>query len=94
MDKELKEYLMQLGLSENQIKEMIKNVPHFIMLTYEIAKENINVLCEYGFPIEDVDMLIYSNPAILLTSPEDLSEDLASLGENVEEILKNDPFAI
>ena len=94
MDKELKDYLIKLGLSEKQINEMIKNVPHFVMLTFEIAKENIEVLCQYGFPIEDVDMLIFSNPAILLTSPEDLSEDLASLGDNVEEILKEDPFAI
>ena len=94
MDKELKEYLIKLGLNESQINKMIENVPHFVMLTYELAKENIDVLCEYGFPIEDVDMLIFSNPAILLTSPEDLSEDLASLGSNVEEILKEDPFAI
>lgn len=94
MDKELKEFLLSLEITEKQIETMKSNFPALGLTTLEHAKENIEILEEYGYPSFDIDSLIIANPFVIIVESELLVETLDKIEDDVEEYIKNDPFFI
>ena len=94
MDQDLVLYLKSLDFSEEDIEFLTEKTPALITTPYECAMDNIMQVVSKGFPMEDIDMLIFANPNFLTISPEELSESLAKISGDIEEQLKNNPFLI
>ena len=58
------------------------------------ATRCVELLVLYGYPKTEIRDLILVNPQILLYSPTLLEEKLKTLGDDIEDKLKNDPFLI
>ncbi len=89
MEEKLKAYLLDLGLSENEIEDMQIVAPLLNTISYEKAQSIINILKFYN--IDDFLELFYANPNILTSSPKRLASivsNLLSRGVDVEEYLK------
>ena len=58
------------------------------------ATRCVELLVLYEYPKAEIRDLILVNPQILLYSPTLLEEKLKTLGDDIEDKLKNDPFLI
>ena len=94
MDNKLKNYLIKLGFSNDEIKRFCSQQPGLEMIAAERAFKNIATVVSFGYPKIDIDGLIFSNPGFLCNDPTELLNLLQSLNGNVEELLKADPFLI
>ena len=97
MENELKTLLYRIGLTENEADDILNISPEFENLTAQDFLCNCKILTEYGYPKIDLDSLVLANPSIFSYSETELKEKLEQLkqsGQEIEETLKNDPFAI
>ncbi len=94
MDEKLYDFLRDLDFTEEDISELCSFTPGLEIISFERAEKNIKAVVSSGFPKEDIDGLIFSNPGFLCNDPDYLKEKLKTLGKNVEEALKNDPMQI
>lgn len=94
MDKKLYNYLISLDFDDDDISELVSQVPGLEIISFERAIKNINAVVDKGYPKEDIDFLISANPGFLCNDVNYLNQILDSLGEDIEEKLKEDPFLI
>lgn len=94
MDEELKNYLLKLGFSLDEIDELCSRAMGLGIIDSKRAFKNIALVVHYGYPEVDIDGLIFTNPAFLCNSPDDLNMTLKSLDGDIEELLKANPFLI
>ena len=94
MNAEIYDLLKSLELFDEEIEQCFVLCPGLNIVDKEKAAECLNVLVKNGYPKEDVGLLIVANPGILMYEPVALGKKLASLGGDIEEILKDNPFAI
>ncbi len=94
MDENLKYYFKSLGFASADINNLIKIEPALKIIDYSLVKNNIALLCTMGYPEVDLDSIIAINPSFLVKDYDTLKSELLSLGGNIEEKLKDDPFLI
>lgn len=85
--------LQGVGLKKNEVQELVK-ANEGLEADITVVVQNLNLLITYGYPEEDLADLIRVNPAFMLNSPAFLQQKLIAFGENVEDILKTNPFEI
>ena len=90
--------LEDFGLSKfdyEQIKSIFSSID---VLDEERMRSNISLLITYGYPYDDLSIILIINPSVLSYSPERLEKKLQILTEgkkfNLENILKCDPFIL
>lgn len=97
MQKQLKNFLLKLDLTEDEIKSIEEIAPMFEVTTLKEFIDDMMLLIEYGYPEEDISSLLLANPNIFVLSAESLRKELDKIKEkngDVEEALKEDPFLI
>lgn len=97
MQNKLKNFLLKLDLTENEISSIEEIAPMFEVVTLKEFVDDMMLLIEYGYPEEDITSLLLVNPNIFVLSAERLREKLDKIKEknrDVEEALKKDPFLI
>lgn len=97
MDKKLLTLLYRIGLTENEANDILNIAPEFENLSADDFLLSCKILTEYGYPKIDLDSLVLANPSIFTYSETELKEKLEKLkqdGQEIEDTLKNDPFAI
>ena len=94
LDGKLKYYLTSLGFETEDIENLIELCPALVDIDFEFAFANIQSVAKHGFPIEDIDGIIATNPAFLTADNQTLEKDLNAISGDIEEALKNDPFLI
>lgn len=86
--------LTSYGLSNEEIDEIIDFCPALDIVDAERILKNIAILEQFGYPSEDMDTYILTNPKFLIYAPQELIKKLSSLGGDIEEKLKNNPYLI
>ncbi len=97
MDLNLEKFLLKMNFTKSEIIDMKSLAPTLDVTTLSEVKEVMQVLSQYGYPIEDLPELFYQNPNIMTMSKESLTQELEGLiskNIDIEEYLKNDPFGI
>lgn len=94
MDEQINKILLALDMSQEEIDNCYTFCPGLDIVDPDKVVENINLLIHHGYPQDDVGILLSVNPGIMMYEPSDLDKKLSSLGPDIEEVLKNDPFAI
>ena len=97
MQKDLKNYLVQLGLIEDEIKSIEELSPMFKVATLKEFVDDVMLLIEYGYPMEDISSLLLANPNIFVLPVDSLRKELDKIKEkydDVEKALKENPFLI
>lgn len=97
MQKELKNFLLRLDLTNGEIESIEMIAPMFEVVTFEEFIENMMLFIQYGYPEEDISSLLLVNPNIFILSTESLKRELEKIKKkygDVEEVFKKDPFII
>lgn len=97
MNKNIINFIKKYDISILELKDIVNIAPMMDVLNYEEFMENVQVLTKYGYPEEDMDVLLLANPNLFVGSPKDLEEDLLKLKTeygDIEEPLKNNPLII
>jgi len=94
MERAIYNFLHKIGLDDEDIKFIMSSYPE--LDTYPSSKilGNAKLVVDYGYPIEDLEFLVLINPGFLISNTETLEEILISLGSEVANALKTDPFII
>ena len=97
MNKNIINFIKKYDISILELKDIVNIAPMMDVLNYEEFMENVQVLTKYGYPKEDMDVLLLANPNLFVGSPKDLEKDLLKLKTeygDIEEILKENPLII
>lgn len=97
MNNELLKQFYRLGLTENEVENILTIAPEIGTLSVESFKKNCEILVKFGYPKIDLDALLLANPNIFTHSQNELTsllEDLLSETGDIEEALKTNPFII
>lgn len=94
MDKDLKYYLSGLGFEAADIDNLTLLEPALNVIDYTYAMDNIMLVVQKGYPIEDIDSLIATNPSFLVSDHGNLALALSQIKGDIETALKADPFLI
>lgn len=97
MDNKIIKFIKKYDISDLEIQDIINIAPMLEVTTYDEFVANCKLLVEYGYPQEDLDVLLLANPNLFARSYKDLKQDLIDLStkyEDIEEILKQDPTII
>lgn len=94
MDVKLKEYLKQFDIAEEGIEDLLNSCPALEYVDAQKAIECAETIIDAGYPKEDLNALIYINPRFFLYELKDLRKKVYSLGDDVETILKENPFLL
>lgn len=97
MNKNIINFIKKYDISILELKDIVNIAPMMDVLNYEEFMENVQVLTKYGYPKEDMDVLLLANPNLFVGSPKDLEKDLLKLKTeygDIEEPLKNNPLII
>lgn len=97
MNKNIINFIKKYDISILELKDIVNIAPMMDVLNYEEFMENVQVLTKYGYPKEDMDVLLLANPNLFVGSPKDLEKDLLKLKTeygDIEEILKGNPLII
>ena len=94
MDKELFNYIKSFGFEDEDVEDFCSREPALEIIDCSRAKACVEAVVEAGYPRIDIDGLIFTNPGFLTNDPRDLKIKLITLGANIEEKLKEDPFLI
>ena len=94
MDKLFFKYLTNLGFETSDINELVEIVPGLDIISYNRVYDNVQAVVDAGFPEIDIDGLIFANPGFLCNDPEYLRAKLVSIGGDIEEKLKDNPYII
>ncbi|MBR4270754.1 MAG: hypothetical protein IKQ31_03675 [Clostridia bacterium] len=84
----------KLGMTKEQIDECFEYCPGLDVVDDMRVKDNLTLLTKYGFPKEDLGALIMENTNFLFSNPFDLEQKLISLGPDVEEKIKDNPYIL
>ena len=93
MNKKSLEYFKCLGLTPDDVKNILEISPEITDLDDKQIIGNIELVISFGYPKIDMGSFIQVNPTFLLLDSDTLKQILESL-DDVEESLKNDPFLI
>ena len=94
MDKEICALLKDFGMLDEEIEMCFNLCPGLNIVDLKKAEDCIYYLIKYGYPQDDIGLLLAVNPSILMYEPKQLEKKLKTLGDDIEDVLKNDPFAI
>ena len=94
MDKNFEAYLKSLDFDDEDIENFCILVPSLEYVEYQQALDCIEAVVKAGYPKDDIDSLIFSNPGFLVCDPKYIANKLAALGDDVEAKLKADPTLI
>ena len=97
MQKDLENFLLQMKFTKNEIEDMKNIAPTLDVTTLKEVKGVMRVLSCYGFPKEDLPDLYCQNPNVMTMDENVLMNELDKLilqKIDIEEYLKNNPFAI
>ncbi len=97
MDNKIIKFIKKYDISDLEIQDIINIAPMLEVTTYDEFVANCKLLVEYGYPQEDLDVLLLANPNLFARSYKDLKEDLTNLSneyDDIEEILKENPTII
>ena len=94
LEKAVKSFFKKIGLDDEDVNFITTSYPE--LDTYSSSKilGNAKLVVDYGYPLEDLEFLILINPGFLISNTETLKEILISLGADVADALKADPFII
>ncbi len=97
MDSKIIKFIKKYDISDLEIQDISNIAPILEVTTYNEFIANCKLLVDYGYPQEDLDVLLLANPNIFVKSYKDLKEDLVDLSykyNDIEEILKQTPAII
>lgn len=97
MQQQLKDLLLQLGVTEEEMQTIVNLAPMFEDISLQEFVDSTCVLVEYGYPQEDIPALLLVNPNIFVLTKETLQAELKNIQQaygDVEEALKQNPFLI
>ena len=94
MNKEMYRLLQSFDLLDEEIEQCFSICPGLDIVDLDKASACIETLIKNGYPKEDVGLLLAVNPGILMYESAELAKKLKSFDGDIEEILKDDPFAI
>ena len=94
MDKKVENFLINMDFTKEDIRELLSVAPGLGNISYEWFADCIEAVTDAGYPQADIDSLIFSNPTFLTQSPEFLKCELSSIGGDIEEKLKQNPYLI
>ncbi len=97
MNRNIINFIKKYDISILEINDIVNIAPMMDVLSYDEFMENVSLFTKYGYPEEDLDVLLLANPNLFVGSPKDLEEDLLKLKNeygDIEEILKQDPYII
>lgn len=97
MDKLLYNFFKELKFDDGEIETLVEQSPVLEELSVDEASENLNILISFGYPVDDLTYIIAMNPGFLCRNSEELKNDLKKLAseyDDIEQVLKNDPFLI
>lgn len=94
MENRVENFLHQIGLDNEDIAFIVSSYPEIETSPASKILVNSKLVVDYGYPIQDLEFLVLINPGFLVSNTETLEEILISLGADVANRLKNDPFII
>ena len=97
MDNKIIKFIKKYNISELEIADIINIAPMIEVTSYDEFIANCKLLVVYGYPQEDLDILLLANPNIFVRSYKDLKTDLIALStqyEDIEDVLKGNPTII
>ena len=97
MDIQIVNFMKKYDISDLEIQDLSNNAPMLKYSTYNEFIANCKLLVDYGYPKEDLDILLLANPKIFARAYSNLEKDLIFLSdkyEDIEMILKQNPTII
>ncbi|MCQ2382090.1 MAG: hypothetical protein MJ054_02180 [Clostridia bacterium] len=94
INENLYKYFTKVGFTDDEIEFLCIGYPELETLSAKQAFTNISILVQAGYPEDDIQTLIAMNPGFLLNEPAELAQKILTLGDDIEESLKNDPSLI
>ena len=96
MNKNIYEFLKELKYDDAEISTLIDIAPVLEEIPFEKAFANMSLVVSAGYPADDISYLISQNPAFLCRNTLELQQNLQEIAknENIEELLKTDPYLI
>ena len=97
MDNKIVKFIKKYDISNLEIKDIINIAPMLEVASYDEFIANCKLLMDFGYPQEDLDILLLANPNIFVRSYKDLKDDLMNLSgkyQDIEMILKQNPTII
>ena len=94
MKTDIVELLKSFNMNKEDIDTCFLVCPELNSTDYKNAFLNTELLDIYGYPEYEVGTLLLLNPQILTIDPKELNKKLKSLGDNVEFMIKNNPFFV
>ena len=94
MEQRLYNFFRCHGFGDNDVQFLCASYPGLDEISSEDALQNINLVVQAGYPEEDIGTLIALNPNFLFYDYKQLAKTLFTLGDDIEETLKNEPFLL
>lgn len=97
MNTEIKEFLKKLKFDESEIEILTKIAPVLSETSANVAAENIDIVINAGYPLDDITYLISQNPNFLCRNSAELKNDVLNIiqsHEDFESALKENPYLI
>ncbi|MCQ2382456.1 MAG: hypothetical protein MJ060_01255 [Clostridia bacterium] len=94
MEPKLFSFLRTHGFADGDVQFLCASCPDLDEISSEDALQNINLVVQAGYPEEDIGTLIALNPNFLFYDYKQLAKTLSTLGDDIEETLKNEPFLL
>jgi len=94
MKKSVYSFLLKVGLDDEDIRFITSSYPELDTFDERKIIGNAKLVVDAGYPANELDFLILINPGFLISNTETLKEILDELGDDVYEMLKDDPFII
>ncbi|MEG1751666.1 MAG: hypothetical protein RR140_00555 [Clostridia bacterium] len=85
------------GIDNETIMNMINICEGILIIDKDRILQNAKTLIEFGYPKNELGMLFSVNPAVLCYDYKELTAKLKQViknNNNLEELLKNNPFLI
>lgn len=86
--------LYPLGLSDEEIDELVEFCPKLDFADTKRISTNISLLVTRGYPECDLKELFLINPQILVYDNKKLLQKLINLGDDIEDKIKSNPKII
>ena len=97
MNTEIKEFLKTLKFNDGEIEILTRIAPVLSETPAAIAAENIDIIINAGYPLDDITYLISQNPNFLCRNSSELKNDIINIIQSCEDFetaLKENPYLI
>lgn len=95
MDKKVYEFLIAQNFDDEDIENLCELCPPLENLSSKQMLDCVKAVTDCGYPAQEIDFLIFSNPEFLFNDPEVIRKKLQAFDKDeIEEKLKNDPKII